>query len=234
MPGPFHRLTFTGIVPEASSLANLDAQALSAAIDPVMALAQTAGREQAAFFLARLREVRGYDPGRRNDAANPKPPYLPPALAVNGDPLRNAAPEVRRAFGRAYAHLICTWIGEVRAGLGRPNAPVLLIVNPTVYADYSLQVSQCRLDTLPLVIVHRPADGNHFDATPDPAQAALIRIICGYVQGRSRRANRAGSRCKFDEYAARGAFAAFSDRRAPNLDRFFGTQEEFNALLQYD
>jgi hypothetical protein len=232
VPGPFHRLTFAGLAPD--GLANLNGQELQAAIDEVLPRAEASGREQVAVFLERLREVRSYDPGRRDDPQNPKPPYLQPALAVNGDPVRNGSPEVRRAFGRAYTHLICTWIRGLREGLQQPDAPVSLIIDPQVYSDYGFQASGCGLEQLPVVVVHRPADGNHFDATSDAAQAALIRSICGYAPNRNRRANRAASRCRFDNYASRGAFAAFAARRSPNLDRFFGTQEEFNALLRYD
>jgi hypothetical protein len=234
IPGPFHRVVFANIFPttaEARTLASADQATLTTAVDVSVQRATDAARAQAARFVARLQEVRRYDPGRPGDAEHPKPPYLPPILAI-GDPMNDATPALRLAFGRAYVAFICTWISEVRDTLQRPDLPIGISIEPHVYPQYGLSTSTCGLDRIPIVIVHRPRDGDHFDATTDAARRAQIRTMCGYYRNRTARINRTLSRCRFDQYATRGDFAAFGDGDSPNLVRFFGTEDELDDFFQ--
>ncbi|MBB2486165.1 hypothetical protein H5407_13155 [Mitsuaria sp. WAJ17] len=213
LPGPYHYLT----VP----LLDLPPDASASEWSRLAALTLASASSQATLFAARLREVlslEGKDPARTGSR-----PFLPVVLTIAA-----VSPHVRKPgdaaqYGPIYAAAACKWIETVKQEIPSLNDKgTLLFTYPYIFKDYGFDAAPCALKDLPVWIANFPETGERFSS--NAAQKAVEEALCLRTDGRNR--------CVFQLYSSFGGFAQFDSDEALDLDRFFGTEQEFTTWLQ--
>ncbi|UVF18829.1 glycoside hydrolase [Microvirga terrae] len=224
IPGPYHNLT---IIPQTiSHVQDRSMEAIRAETDRLSSEARASASQQAELFLSRLREVLALDPGGSSE-------YLPIALDLSARPGAPGDAQRRRLFGPVYSSAICEFMNVVGKS-PYASRPIILFAELEDLDIYGLDESTRRCaPTTPLIWVrHRPMDGRSFMSSKP---RDLVERICLQEEPAGSpllQARTGAGRCVMEQYTSFGGFAIFKPGAPLDLNRFFGTEDDFRRFWQ--
>jgi hypothetical protein len=217
LTGPYHSFTLIDSKEPLKSLR-------PAEFDKLLAANLALAREQAHLFIARLTEVLGYDPILQQQIGSYGAAYLPAVLALSATPQAKGSIEDHAQFGRIYRAAACEWINEFQSDSHFHGQPVILFTKPFIYRDYQLSAAPCGLDHLKIWISYYGRTGDSAVTEAEPLYKSAIDELCGDAEH--------GNRCIFEQYTSFGGFAIYNAGGGLDLDRYYGSIESLNGLLQ--
>jgi Glycosyl hydrolases family 25 len=224
VPGPYHNLT---VIPD--QIARIKKEPKERLADNLKALQDTAlesARTQAANFIERLDEVSALDP---RDQGPEKRVRLPIALDLSVSPDFDGSAAEKKVYGPLYGSMICSFV-EAIGQSHFSKEPLLLFIDPKTYVDYDLASAPCNLTNVMVWVRYRTSDGDTFART---LPQDIFGLLCFKYSSDLEKytAGMKNGRCVMEQYTSFGGFAVFKPGAPLDLDRFLGSNEQFQQIL---
>ncbi len=154
---------------------------------------------------------------------------MPIALDLSVSPDFDGSPAEKKVYAPLYGSMICAFANAVRQS-HFSQEPLLVFIDPRNYTDYDLASAPCDLTTTMIWVRYRPNDGDTFTKTLPKNiwsdlcfsySADLKKYTTGMESGR----------CIMEQYTSFGGFAVFKPGAPLDLNRFLGSDEQFQHLL---
>lgn len=210
LPGPYHFLAVPAL---SSELPKNEAEEARYLVESAQA-----ATAQAELFVSRLREVLALEPVNSSQKTNP---FLPIVLALGSAAPTAINTDTANRYGKFYTVAACKWLEVVKDKLKIKADGIMLFTYPYIYNDYGFEDAPCGIKNMPIWIAGFSADGSRF-STDEQIQKIESKVCI----------RNGTNRCRFQLYSSYGGFAQFDREGALDLDRFHGTEQELNQLLQ--
>jgi hypothetical protein len=216
MTGPYHHLTLVGVTNPLHQLGKADVAAL---VDKN----KDHGVEQASLFKKRLIEVLSYDPISAQAPGTFGAAYLPAVLDITETPQAKFSQADRDVAAPIYGAAVCGFIAAFQSDARFKDQPVILFTKPFIFRDYQLAKAPCDLGKLKVWVSYHGQTGDRPLTDSDPVRRKAAEELC-VPDGENR--------CVFEQYTSYGGFAVFATGAGLDLDRYIGTLDGMQSLLQ--
>jgi hypothetical protein len=216
--GPYHNLD---VIDAKVAVSSLSDQAFADLMQVNLATAD----KQAAAFTDRFARLLRLDPAQDVVDGELGKPYLPITLALSLRPQSKYTLADTAKMGAVYAAAACRWLERIRAAPSFAEQKVLVFTSGYIYRDYGLASAPCDLRVDGIWIGQHTANGDRHDLDPDKDAAKAAKDLCISTAGKDI--------CVIQQYTSYGGFALFRSKATVDLDRFFGTEADLQAMLQH-
>jgi hypothetical protein len=216
--GPYHYLD---IIDSKAAVSGLTASQL----DDLLRVNLQSAEIQAASFVERFARLLTLDPASDVAAGDLGKPYLPIVLGLSGKPQSKYSTNDAAKIGAIYGAAACRWIERVRSDPSFAGQPVMMFTAAYIFRDYGLASAPCDLRAGKIWISQHTSNGDRQDLDPDPAAREAAYQFCVDPTG--------NNLCVIQQYTSYGGFALFRRDAGLDLDRFFGTEADLQAMLQH-
>jgi hypothetical protein len=154
------------------------------------------------------------------------------ALDLSTDPFPGGSADQKLAFAPLYQEMICTFIHGIKSSR-HATEPILIYADPALWSSYKLGEVPCNLDHVYLWVRYRSTDGLTFE---NHMSAQEMSSLCLHAEPLANAPSSPAetapppSRCIFEQYTSYGGFAVFGVGTALDLDRFVGSEEDFEKI----
>lgn len=216
--GPYHYLDIIDAKTAARGLA-------SEQFNELLRANLVSAEKQATTFIDRFARLLTLDPSSDVAEGDLGKTYLPIALDLSGKPQSKYSTDDTKKIGIILGAAACRWIERIRSDPTFADQPVIVFTTGYIFRDYGLASAPCDLRAGNVWISQHTANGDRPDLDPDPAAREVAKQLCIDQTGKNV--------CVIQQYTSYGGFALFRRDSGLDLDRFFGTDADLQAMLQH-